>query len=603
MFEQMRRNTKIVLWITVIAFVGLIFLAWGADFQVGGQNQIAPGSIGSINGQPIPARAYDQMVQLAFENYKQQSGGREPDERTSVLLRNQAWNELVQDLLLRQEAERRGITVSNEELAEVVLNQPAADLRSLPQLQTNGQFDLAKYQAMLRNPNVDTRPLEEQYRRNLPLQKLQYQVIGAVSISDEELWETYRSQNEKIRAACLMLPGTKFTVDEASVTDADLQRHYESHRSVYRAAPQAVLQYVQVPRRYTEIDSLNLIEQGRQVLQELQEGEDFLVLVDAYSEASPQLRGGEQGAFLTADQFTDPVVAQAAFSLPVDGVSDVLSSRNGVHIIKVLARQDSPTGTQVKVADVFLPLEPSPETISMLREQVAELHGLASGSFEQAAQENGLPVNETAPFGEGGFVPGIGSAPDLAAFAFKADPGAMAVPIETADGWIVARLKERRPERTQDLSEIADRVRAEVLDSLRVMQAAQVADGLLRQAQSGTPLAVLAASEPRATLETPDPFPRLGYPRGIGSDPAVIGPLFARSETGVVPQVLRGRTAAFVCEVQEIVPADRAAFDQQKEALRRSAIQRRQSQVFNEWLAGLKKGAEIRDYRWGAYES
>jgi hypothetical protein len=37
MFDQMRKNTKIVLWITVIAFIALIFLAWGANFQLGGK--------------------------------------------------------------------------------------------------------------------------------------------------------------------------------------------------------------------------------------------------------------------------------------------------------------------------------------------------------------------------------------------------------------------------------------------------------------------------------------------------------------------------------------------------------------------------------------
>lgn len=126
---------------------------------------------------------------------------------------------------------------------------------------------------------------------------------------------------------------------------------------------------------------------------------------------------------------------------------------------------------------------------------------------------------------------------------------------------------------------------------------------MLGQAQAGTPLAVIAQGDPRATFDTTDPFARIGFVKGIGNDPNVIGPLFAANQVGVVPKVLKGRTGAFICRIVEVTPADRAGFDATKESLRRSLMQRRQSQVFNEWLAGLKKQADIQDYRWGVTES
>ena len=57
--------------------------------------------------------------------------------------------------------------------------------------------------------------------------------------------------------------------------------------------------------------------------------------------------------------------------------------------------------------------------------------------------------------------------------------------------------------------------------------------------------------------------------------------------------------SAFVCKVVQRIPADRDAFQSQKESLRRNLIQRRQSQVFTEWLAALKKQADVKDYRFG----
>jgi peptidyl-prolyl cis-trans isomerase D len=316
------------------------------------------------------------------------------------------------------------------------------------------------------------------------------------------------------------------------------------------------------------------------------------------------MRGGDQATFLSADQITEPLVREAAFALAAGGVSDVLSAGNGVHLLKVLERQETPNGPQVKLADVFLPREPSPETISTLREQVAEIREQAMNTpLEQVAGEHSLPVRETPPFGEGSFVPGLGSAPELAAFAFRAQPGAIGVPLETAEGWVVARLKERRPERVPELAEITERVRTETIDSLKLAQAVQVAEGILEQARGGQSLAAIAQAEPRATADQTEPFPRLGFAKGIGNDAGVIGPIFAAAETGLVPKAVKGRTAAFVVRVLERTTADRTTFDSTKEGLRRSLVQRRQSQIFNEWLADLKKRADVKDYRWGVGES
>ena len=60
LFEMMRDNTKVILWITVVAFVGLIFLAWGADFSSklrrGGAEpaRLQPWITDALSPRPIP---------------------------------------------------------------------------------------------------------------------------------------------------------------------------------------------------------------------------------------------------------------------------------------------------------------------------------------------------------------------------------------------------------------------------------------------------------------------------------------------------------------------------------------------------------------------
>lgn len=598
MFDQLRRNTKLIIWITVVAFIGLGFLGWGLSSGFGGKAQIDPGTIGFVNGQPILGRAYDLVVQQARENYKQQAG-RDPDERTDIQMRTQAWNDLVQQMILRQEVDRRKISVTNEEIVEAIFSQPPQEFMQAPQMQTNGQFDPAKYRAYLQDPNTPTQMLEEQYRQNLPMQKLQMLVAGTVSVSDTELWESFQAQSERLKVEYLMVPGSKYPVDPNTLSQADLEAYYRAHRQSYQAPAQAILQFVNLPIRPTQNDSLNLVEQARGIIQEHRNGEDFMLLVNDFSEAPPQLRGGDTGAYLTAAQIADADVRAAAFSLGVGEISGVIGGTTGVHVIKVIDRKADPAGEQVKYADIFLTLRPSGDTYGQIRDTISQFRqDTAKRPFEQVAGEMRLTVQETPPFGEAGFIPGLGSAPELQAFAFKASPGAVSPPVELPDGWVVARLKERREPGIPDLTQIMDRVRTEAADSMRVAQAAQLAQGLVSQAQAGTPLASLARPDGSVVYDTTEPFARMGFPKGIGADPAVIGPLFAGGE-GVQPNVLRGRTSAFVVKVVQRIPADRDAFQSQKESLRRTLIQRRQNQVFTEWLTALKKQAEIKDYRFG----
>ncbi len=109
LFETMRENTKAILWITVIAFVGLIFLAWGADFSShrrGGH--VEEGVIGSVNGQQILARDFEAAFEEGRSSYEQQTG-RQPDESYYLMLQASAWDQLIERALVRQEAQRRGV--------------------------------------------------------------------------------------------------------------------------------------------------------------------------------------------------------------------------------------------------------------------------------------------------------------------------------------------------------------------------------------------------------------------------------------------------------------------------------------------------------------
>ena len=88
-----------------------------------------------------------QMVQQ-----QEQQAGRSLnlDERRQI--EEQAFNQLVADVLLQQEYEKRGIQVTDQEIIDAARYSPPPQFLSSPDLQTDGRFDPAKYQRFLDSP-------------------------------------------------------------------------------------------------------------------------------------------------------------------------------------------------------------------------------------------------------------------------------------------------------------------------------------------------------------------------------------------------------------------------------------------------------------------
>lgn len=602
MFDELRRNTKAFIWIMVIAFVGLIFLAWGADFQMsaGGGQSARAGEAGRVNGEPISFTQWSGLINYTMQSMQQQ--GQTVDERTASVIRNQAWNNLVQETLLRQEAKKRGLGVTDREVADAVLNQPLQEFRQHPNFQTNGQFDLAKYQATLRSPSFDTRPIEMQYRASLPLEKLQNEVMATVVVPEQELWSAFRIRNETVKVSYLRIPAGNFQnqINDTELSAEQVEAYYRDHAKEYEVAPEAIVEYVSFPKRHSSEDSLNAADLARGVIEDVAAGEDFVQQVVDYSEAPANQRGGETATWIPISQV--PVSIRAAVtSLPVGQVSDLIVARDGFHVVRVEERRETEgaPGPDVRLAHLFLPLRASQETMNTVFTEARTFRQeVGGGDLQKVAGDFGLTIRETPPFTETGFIQGLGPAPEVQQFAFANPVGTVSGPLDRADDWIIVQIKERRDRRTPALAEVEKRVRSEAANAQRVELAKAAAERLLPRFQGGESLESIASGDSLLMQDTTDAFSRTTASRGIGNDPDLVGPIFA-SPVGRMNHVLVGRGGAYLVEILEKNAPDRASFDAQKAQLREEARQNRQNQLFMAWLDNLTDEATIKDFRSG----
>ena len=126
----MRGIAKYIWIFLFVAFVGG-FLLGDMSGLIGRAPVTSATIVAKVNGDEIPYLSWQNLVQQLRQQQEQQAGRALTldDQRR---LEEQAFEQMVSDLLLQQEYERRGIRVSDAEIRQAALSSPPPQL-----MQTN----------------------------------------------------------------------------------------------------------------------------------------------------------------------------------------------------------------------------------------------------------------------------------------------------------------------------------------------------------------------------------------------------------------------------------------------------------------------------------
>jgi peptidyl-prolyl cis-trans isomerase D len=610
MLDAMRRNTKIILWITVIFFVLLIFLVWGADLQFGGSPQQS-GAIGTINGEPIAWDTYQRVLSSNREQARAQ--GRELRPSDELLLQEQTWSSLVDEILLRQAARERGLTASDEEVRTVLLFDPPPIVTQNPQFQNEqGVFDIAAYRALLQSPNTPESfllGLEAYVRDYLPQQKLQDMITSGAKVSEDEIRRTWVEQNERSKVSYVLIDHRAQPISQ-DVTEAELEAHFQATIEDYRLPQRASLRYVVVPRSATAADSQIITEELRDLAREARQGDaelaagnatgnDFETLVLSFSEAPNAEQGGLSNPVAVTDLSAD--YRRVLGGLEEGEISEPFAHNNFFQVLKVESWDRAPEGAEARVDSVVfrnlnLRIAPTDSSIVAIREELEALRSEASvQGLEGAAAAAGFEVQTADNVTASGIVPGLSAIPRVASFALDNPPGTLSRVYETNSAWFLVEVASHSPAGDPALEEVVDRVRQSLLDERRYEAARAVAERVLQHVAEGDSLAGAALAE-SLTVSTSPRFNRSTGVPGLGREPEVVAAAFTLP-VGEVSAPLKAPRGWVVLEVVERPELDWESFEPQREYLRRTLLSNRQNQVFNAWMESLRKNAKVEDLR------
>lgn len=605
MLNRMRKNTKMILWITAVAFVGMIVFAWGMDIT-GRRSRGLSRVVGEINGRAITVQTFQRMLQQTYLQRKQEAG-REPDRRSLV---QETWDRILTEIVLGDEVRRRGIKATDLEVVQFLLNNPPDFVRGYKVFQdSSGNFDVERYRAFLQNPSTFQDPmaqrlvlyLEDWTRSVLPFWKLRQEVLAGAKVSDPEVWERYRAEGEKVRVRYMEVPFREIPDSLVEVGEEELQAYYRAHREDFWRGRRARLLYVAFRKVPTPSDSMIALEEARELAERARAGEDFEELARDYSDdpGSAQ-KGGDLGYFPRGRMVRE--FEEVAFGMKPGDVSDPVLTRFGWHVIKVEDRRGKGEDVEVRARHILVKVEPGEETLERLDNQAQELLKDAEqlGDLRGAAQEEGLKVGDTGFFGEGTFVPGIGTAGALVAFAFHARVGSVRS-YEDEDAFYVVQLTERKEAGVQPLGEVREQVRRLVELEKRRELARRRLEPALDRLSRGESLKEVGRGLGMEVKET-GKFTRTGYIPGVGGRNAFVEVAFRLKKPGDHSGVVTTERAAYILELVERFPPDREAFEKEKEDIRGRMLAQRRQEVYTAWLEGVKRRAEVQDKRYLFYE-
>jgi len=272
---------------TFIIGVGVIFVLFMviSDSNIMEVFGLRTQNIGSINGVKISYQDFNKAMETQRENLKQQNGKDVSDDESDQF-RDQVWDSIIEKTIFEQEIKKLGITVSDEEIRDIILGSNPPQFLKREFIDSTGKFNRQGYLRALYDPS-NAKPLlqaEDYVRQSILYEKFQSMLQASINISEAELRNNFIEQTTKINEQYCRVSLDQFPDAGNNVSSEDLENYYNKHLNQFEVKAQRKLKYIMFPVAPSGEDSANIKMNLENIIsQSKNDTTSFKTLVETFS--------------------------------------------------------------------------------------------------------------------------------------------------------------------------------------------------------------------------------------------------------------------------------------------------------------------------------
>ncbi len=441
-----------------------------------------------------------------------------PDQARASGLDRQVLGQLVAETTLDEQAKALRLGMSNDEIASRITSDPS--FRG-----TNGQFDRARFAAVIRDAGFTEGRFVEEQRRVMLRRQIALSLSGDMQVPAAAIETINRYQNEK-RAIEYLTLGPAQAGDIPQPTPEQLSKYFEERKVVFRAPEYRKVTLLSMaaadlakPDAVSDTDAKNYYElhkasygtperrELRQIVfpqaDEAAAARERIVKGASFDDIAKarELKASDTDVGIVAKaDIIDPAVADAAFALKSGETSEPIKGRFGTVLVQVGKIEPGTQKTYEEVAPKIkreLAENRAKTEMGNLRDKFEDERA-AGSTLAEAAKKLGLKsrtidaVDRSGRAPDGKAVADLPKSPDVIAAAFTSDVGVDNDPLQLPSGYLWYDVTGITPSRERSLDEVKDQVTQHWRDDEVGKRLQAKSDEMLGKLKAGTTLAQLA---------------------------------------------------------------------------------------------------------------
>lgn len=345
-----------------IKMLSVVFLTSVLAFAGGAAALVVGKSIATVNGEAIYLSEFENNWKALQEQHKKLVPEEEMTPEWIAEQKKLLLDQMIEEKLLTQEAKKRGIKVPKRRLEEGI-QEVKSRFKNFPPGSKPSKEDMereltpkekAEFTAELKEQDLTEKQFNEKIEDQLRVMLLtEDEIRGHVpspvkeGVGEKEpmqLTPEYEKETKEIFSKL----EKKFNIKDFKPNpDDDIDQMVELLKSKLGETVHARHIFVKSARTDDFKKRMEANNKIKSIKKELDAGADFMELAKKYNEGPSAKEGGDLG-FFTRGQMV-PEFDAVAFELPVGGISDVVETQFGFHILMV---EEKKAGRRLRYDDI-----------------------------------------------------------------------------------------------------------------------------------------------------------------------------------------------------------------------------------------------------------